>query len=215
MADLEAAVREGLARARSAVAGLVGADVEAELEAIASGDALTSGGPWAASDEAGWGLCTRFRGDLEGYCLLLIDERVAGQWLEVLLEPLGLTPEVRARVQLEPPARLLEQEPFASALLELGNVMIGGFLSGVADRLHSVIEPLPPLGAHDLLGALVGTVLAGVAAETRRAIHVSARFTVGGRDWVARLILLPVTPGDAARRGEGCRAESGRTGARR
>ena len=59
------------------------------------------------------------------------------------------------------------REEILDACREIGNVVAGRFLSGLADLSGGRLTPTPPLSTVDMAGAVISSVLASSPADTR------------------------------------------------
>ncbi len=83
-------------------------------------------------------------GDLTGRSLLVFPEQTACRLAELMLQrPRGSSPSIA----------LLEQ----SALKECGNILSGAYLNALADFMHLMLLPSPPILAVDMASAVLSS----------------------------------------------------------
>ena len=83
-------------------------------------------------------------GDLTGRALLVFPEQTACRLAEMMLQrPRGSSPAIA----------MLEQ----SALKECGNILSGAYLNALADFMHLMLLPSPPLLAVDMASAVLSS----------------------------------------------------------
>lgn len=169
----------GLTRAQEGLSGLLGVPVRLRGNMSKLVRVLEVPGLLDEPDQVALGIYVGFQGHMSGHGLLLFDEPSA-RWLGNLL--LG---NPRDDAGIDDPLTV-------SALMELGNVTVSGFLNGVADRFGAAIQPFVPCVAHDMVGAILGYIAAALSVEMDFAVAVHTRFTFPDKDDVAGyLVLLP------------------------
>lgn len=125
------------------------------------------------------GIYVGFTGNVCGHGLLIFDEPSARWLLERLVG--------------SAPATSGWDDPFSrSAILELGNVAVSGFLNGLADWFHMAIVPEAPVLACDILEAILSSIAASVSLAADQAVAISTRFVFDDNAGVhGYLLLLP------------------------
>ncbi len=180
-------MQAGLARTEGGLSGLLGAPVQINLEILslepAPGLSRLAGGP----ADVVTGIYVAFSGDLRGHCLLYLDDVNVAHLVQRLV---GETAD----------ADLVQ-----SALLEAGNITVSGLVNGVADNGGWCIQVSPPALARDMLGSLMGSVLAAASLSSPELLAVRARFQVRGGEVQGTVLLMP----DAASLQALLRAEAG------
>lgn len=78
-----------------------------------------------------------------------------------------------------------------SMLGELGNVAVAAFLNAVADAVGISVYPTPPCVVHDMLGAVLDSVITEVAMEQSYGLLLRTLFVIDGDPFGGDLILLP------------------------
>ncbi len=117
-------------------------------------------------------------GDLCGQAVLMLSVPEALRLVDLLMgEPEGTT------MALEDLER--------SALAEIGNLTISGFLNAVAALTGVPGRPSPPAVVVDMLGAILDVVATSVAAVSDELFIVETVFQEPGRTTKARLWVLP------------------------
>lgn len=114
------------------------------------------------------------RGDMTGCMLLLFPTRSADFLLSTLFG------------QMEESEELVD-----SAVGEIGNVVGSSFLNALSDSSGMRILPSPPQVARDMMGALLGSVVAVMAHETTKVPLIRTRFESRGRHFMGYLVWLP------------------------
>jgi len=181
-----AAVERGLERACAGLEELSGSRLYLEsmgvdrLPVLEIGDRL-------AREERVVAVFVTFDGDVTGYGLLVLSEEGA-HWMARRL--LG--------------TELEGDEPlFLSALQEVGNISLSGFLNGVADYFGVSIRPSAPIFIRDTLAAVTNSLAAAVSATREEAYFVRTRFYFDEEPGVTgHLVLLPETDLETVGRAE-------------
>ncbi len=78
-----------------------------------------------------------------------------------------------------------------SALREIGNILATSYLSGLGAMTGLVIEPSLPQLHSDMLGAIVSTLLVGVAGAGKLALMLDSELDVSGEPCSISFLLLP------------------------
>src|SRR5690606_31441759 len=87
-----------------------------------------------------------------------------------------------------------DEELADSALGELGNVVGSAFLNDLADRFSLRIKPSPPAVGRDMIGALLATLAAALAADERQelpAVRAQLPGNGNGEECNAYLLWIP------------------------
>ena len=117
----------------------------------------------------------KFDGDRPGSLFLLLDEENA-----LALLGLMLNRKVKKVGELE-----------CSAILEIGNIITGNFLSAVANFLDVLIRPTPPAMKVDMFGAVLDIALAEYGKFADSAWIVDVKFLVEAK-CKGHLLLIPL-----------------------
>lgn len=177
--SLQETVEVGLARSQEGLSGFLGTSVQLEGGRSKLVRVLEVPSLLDDPDQVVLGIYVGFHGDMSGHGLLLFDEASA-RWMGDLL--LGNPPDTAA----------LGDPLMMSALLELGNVTVGSFLNGVADRFGSTIHPFVPCVSHDMVGAILAYIAAALSVDMDLAVVIQTRFTFpDNADVTGYLLLLP------------------------
>jgi chemotaxis protein CheC len=88
-----------------------------------------------------------------------------------------------------------DSEMGQSALSEIGNVIGTAYINALARMTGLEIEPSPPQAATDMLGAIVASVLAGVAGAEDVALVLDSDLRVEGEDVSLCFLMLPTRDG--------------------
>jgi chemotaxis protein CheC len=88
-----------------------------------------------------------------------------------------------------------DSEMGQSALGEIGNIVGTSYINALAQMTGLSIEPSPPQAATDMLGAIVASVLAGVAGAEDVALVLDSDLEVEGEDCSLSFLMLPTRDG--------------------
>lgn len=132
-----------------------------------------AGGP----ERIGAGIYMGITGDGSGHVILFFSEESVYKLLDLILEVAPGTT-----------AELGDME--ISALSELGNVTGSSFLNHLADRTKLELLPTTPAIAHDMLGAILSSVLADLATSGGQAMLVETKFRGGQTDSISGYFFL-------------------------
>jgi chemotaxis protein CheC len=88
-----------------------------------------------------------------------------------------------------------DSEMGQSALGEIGNIVGTSYINALAQMTGLEIEPSPPQSATDMLGAIVASVLAGVAGAEDVALVLDSDLEVEGEDCSLSFLMLPTRDG--------------------
>jgi chemotaxis protein CheC len=88
-----------------------------------------------------------------------------------------------------------DSEMGQSALGEIGNIVGTSYINALAQMTGLNIEPSPPQAATDMLGAIVSSVLAGVAGAEDVALVLDSDLEVEGEDCSLSFLMLPTRDG--------------------
>jgi chemotaxis protein CheC len=166
----------GSGTASTSLSGMLGRPVDISVPAAAAltfADAIdTIGSP----EEEVTGVVLGVVGEMEGIVLLLM--RVADA--AGLCNLLGVD---------------ADSEMGQSALSEIGNIVGTSYINALAQMTGLNIEPSPPQAATDMLGAIVASVLAGVAGAEDVALVLDSDLEVEGEDCSLSFLMLPTRDG--------------------
>jgi chemotaxis protein CheC len=166
----------GSGTASTSLSGMLGRPVDISVPAAAAltfNDAIDTIG---APEEEVTGVVLGVVGEMEGIVLLLM--RVADA--AGLCNLLGVD---------------ADSEMGQSALAEIGNIVGTAYINALAQMTGLEIEPSPPQAATDMLGAIVASVLAGVAGAEDVALVLDSDLTVEGEDCSLSFLMLPTRDG--------------------
>lgn len=176
--QFEPAVQEGLHRAQENLGGFLGQPVRIEGRRLSLRHVLDVNCVPISQDTIVTGICINFTGDLIGYCLLIFDEQGARDLMTILLgEPVLPQPD--------------GTDMATSALMETGNLVISGFLCGLADWAGGCVVVDIPMLAYDSLGAVVDSVLAVISMSAEHVVVVETTFEAEGLNATGHMLLLP------------------------
>jgi chemotaxis protein CheC len=166
----------GSGTASTSLSGMLGRPVDISVPAAAAltfADAIDTIG---APEEEVTGVVLGVVGEMEGIVLLLM--RVADA--AGLCNLLGVD---------------ADSEMGQSALGEIGNIVGTSYINALAQMTGLEIEPSPPQAATDMLGAIVASVLAGVAGAEDVALVLDSDLEVEGEDCSLSFLMLPTRDG--------------------
>jgi chemotaxis protein CheC len=166
----------GSGTASTSLSGMLGRSVDISVPAAAAltfADAIDTIGP---PEEEVTGVVLGVMGEMEGIVLLLM--RVADA--AGLCALLGVD---------------ADSEMGQSALGEIGNIVGTSYINALAQMTGLAIEPSPPQAATDMLGAIVASVLAGVAGAEDVALILDSDLQVEGEDCSLSFLMLPTRDG--------------------
>jgi chemotaxis protein CheC len=168
----------GSGTASTSLSGMLGRPVDISVPAAAAltfADAIDTVG---APEEEVTGVVLGVVGEMEGIVLLLM--RVADA--AGLCNLLGVD---------------ADSEMGQSALAEIGNIVGTSYINALAQMTGLNIEPSPPQSATDMLGAIVASVLAGVAGAEDVALVLDSDLEVEGEDCSLSFLMRPTRDGAA------------------
>jgi chemotaxis protein CheC len=166
----------GSGTASTSLSGMLGRSVDISVPAAAAltfADAIDTIG---APEEEVTGVVLGLVGEMEGIVLLLL--RVADA--AGLCKLLGVD---------------ADSEMGQSALAEIGNIVGTSYINALAQMTGLEIEPCPPQSATDMLGAIVASVLAGVAGADDVALVLDSDLEVEGEDCSLSFLMVPTRDG--------------------
>jgi chemotaxis protein CheC len=166
----------GSGTASTSLSGMLGRPVDISVPAAAAltfADAIDMIG---SPEEEVTGVVLGVVGEMEGIVLLLM--RVADA--AGLCNLLGVE---------------TDSEMGHSALGEIGNIVGTSYINALAQMTGLNIEPSPPQAATDMLGAIVSSVLAGVAGAEDVALVLDSDLEVEGEDCSLSFLMLPTRDG--------------------
>lgn len=168
-----ALVQAGLDRAEAGFGELLGLPLAIQLELLSLEAPDVVAARAGRPEEPVTGIYVAYDGDLSGHCLLYLNDASVQQLARRLLGDQA-TPALTE-----------------SALLEVGNITVSGLVNGLADSGGWRIQVSPPTLARDMLGALVGSILAAASLASRELLAVRASFRAGGEAVRGTVLLMP------------------------
>lgn len=127
-------------------------------------------------DEPRHGILVPIVGEFEAAVVLLVPDPDAVQLCSVHdLDPAG--------------------EDGASFLGEIGNILGTSYINVLAEMSGLDMEPAPPQVVHDMLGAILASVLLASGEDTDTALLLDSALTVEGRPCSLSFLLIPVGGG--------------------
>ena len=129
-----------------------------------------------APEEPVAGVVIAVQGQVQAIVLLLIGARDA----DALTALLGVAPG---------------SEVADSALREIGNILATAYLNGLSAMTGLEMLPSPPHLSRDMLGAIVGTLIARTAGAEDEALMLDSELDVAGPGCSISFLLLPTAGG--------------------
>ncbi|MCB4756924.1 MAG: chemotaxis protein CheC [Elusimicrobia bacterium] len=168
--------RDAAEQASLALSKLTGTAVQVQIER-AEIERQETVCPPALSEELVVGVCLPVTGDAKGTALLAIAQETAFQLCDVMMR--------------RPPHTTRLLTPLdESALKEAGNILVGNYLSVMADRLEmKTVEGLPYL-ATGMLGSLLSQIVAKTVITASETLLVNVEFLVASAHFKGVMILV-------------------------
>ena len=169
---LQQVARIGSSTAATALATMLRRPVDVSMpdaRALPLADAVDATGPAETEVVA---VAIEIVGGVEGTVLLLLGAGDADR----LCELLGIEPD---------------SELAASALAEVGNILGSAYIGALATMIGIALDPHPPQTMTDMLGAIVGSLLATAAEATDLALLLESELRVASADVSFSFILVP------------------------
>jgi chemotaxis protein CheC len=166
----------GSGTAATALSGMLGAPVDISVPnplLLPLNEAVEAVGP---VDSEVTGVAIGIVGDMEATVLMLFTPETSA----VLCPMLGVEPHTEIAL---------------SAMQEIGNVLGASYTGALGMMTGLELEPVPPQAAHDMLGAIVASVLAGRASGDDIALVLDSDLQVEGEDCSVSFLLVPTTGG--------------------
>ncbi len=127
--------------------------------------------------EVGVGVEVGLAGSIDGLTLLTVDENSALHLLEAFGDMLA--------------GQGLDDELAQSALMEIGNIVTGSFLTAISDFLGETASALPPRFIHDYFDAFVCNVVVAGCSNVDGLLVFKTELTVDDRCVSSDLVFLP------------------------
>jgi chemotaxis protein CheC len=166
----------GAGTAATSLSGLLGTPIDVAVPTAAAlplADAIDATGP---ADLCVTGVAIPLDGDLEGSALMLFPEND----VSTLCGLLGLE---------------ADSEYAASALGEVVNILCASYLGALADMTGLQIELGPPEQVFDMLGAIMGSILAMSAGASDTALMLDSALIIEGQSCSLSFLLIPSADG--------------------
>jgi chemotaxis protein CheC len=164
----------GSGTAGTALSSLLGRPVDISVPTASALDIADAVDAAGAAEDVVWAVVVGVGGDLDATALLVISERDAA----VISALLGVEPD---------------GEEGRSALEEVGNILVASYVGALGSMTGFVLDLRPPASAHDMLAAVVGTVLAERSDGRDVAIMLDSELKVE-QDAIALSFMLLPTP---------------------
>jgi chemotaxis protein CheC len=168
----------GAGTAGTALSSLLGRPVDISVPTAAAlelADAVDAAG---APEDLVWAVVVAVGGDLDATALLIASERDAAH----VCAALGVDPD---------------DEEGRSALEEVGNILVASYVGALSSMTGFVLDLRPPVSARDMLGAVVGTLVAARSDGRDLAIMLDSELRVDHDAIALSFMLLPTPEGVA------------------
>ena len=168
----------GSGTAGTALSALLGRPVDIDVPkavALELADAVDAAG---APEDVVWTVVVAVGGDLEATALLVTPERDAASICAVL----GVEPD---------------SDQARSALEEVGNILVASYVGALSSMTGFVLDLSPPASTRDMLGAVVGSLLAVRTNGHDLAIMLDSELRVDQDAISLSFVLLPTPEGVA------------------
>jgi chemotaxis protein CheC len=166
----------GAGNAATSLSGLLGMPIDVAVPSAAAlplADAIDATGP---ADLCVTGVAIPLDGDLVGSALMLFPE----EDVATLCGLLGLEPD---------------SEYAASALGEVVNILCASYLGALGDMTGLQIELGPPEQVFDMLGAIMGSILAMSVGASDVALMLDSALIIEGQACSLSFLLIPSADG--------------------
>jgi chemotaxis protein CheC len=166
----------GSGNASTALSSMLGRSVDISVpkaQALPFAEAVEAAGP---AEQEITGIVLGIVGEMNGTVLLLVPPADA----DAMCRMLGVEPD---------------DEYALSALGEIGNIVGTAYINALAQMTGLAIEPSPPQSTTDMLGAIVASVLAGVAGAEDVALVLDSDLDVEGEDCSLSFLMVPTRDG--------------------
>ncbi|MCW3015792.1 MAG: CheY-P-specific phosphatase CheC [Solirubrobacterales bacterium] len=166
----------GSGQAAAALSTMLGHPVDISVPtavAMALADAVAAAGD---PEEARFGILVPVVGEFRAAVVLLVPEQDAAQLCSVY----GLEPA---------------SQDGASFLGEIGNILGTSYINVLAQMAGMEMEPAPPQVVHDLLGAIIASVLLAHGNDVDMALVLDSTLQVEGRPCELSFLLIPAGGG--------------------
>jgi chemotaxis protein CheC len=166
----------GSGTAATSLSGLLGRPIDVDVPTAAAlplADAIDAVGP---GDMEVTGVAIPLTGDMDGTALMLFPE----DDVRTLCGLLGLEPD---------------SEYAASALGEVVNILSASYTGALGMMTGMEIELGPPEQAADMLGAIMGSILALSAGESPLALMLDSSLIIEGESCSLSFLLIPAGDG--------------------
>jgi chemotaxis protein CheY-P-specific phosphatase CheC len=168
-------IQQGTATAAANVEELTGIRTESDVTHISFSPIEDV--PKQVDDRCCVGTAAELEGHLSGYCLVLFDEPSAMTAVSALM---GSEPDDDGFTDLHD-----------SAIEELGNIMMSGFIDGWANVLETTIDHSPPQVVHDMGRAIVESLAAQVGVAQTHSFVIEARTRTPDVEFASQIHVLP------------------------
>jgi chemotaxis protein CheC len=166
----------GAGTAATSLSGLLGMPIDVAVpsaSAMPLADAIDATGP---ADLVVTGVAIELAGDLEGAAVMLFPEEDA----RTLCGLLGLE---------------TDSELAASALGEVVNILSASYLGALGSMTGMQFELGPPQCVDDMLGAIMGSILAMSAGASDTALMLDSALVIEGHECSLSFLLVPTADG--------------------
>ena len=177
-AFLETLAREGLKNAAYGLSDFVGDEISFTTPTIEVTPIEEMLGVMGELQTVAIGIYVAIQGDMDGHIVLMLDRRNALELVDLLMDqPPGATHELGS----------LER----SALAEVGNLASARFLNAVSALTGLEIRLSPPGVMEDMVGAMLGEIVASIGIDFDSALLIGTAFQRSGRQVDAVFWIIP------------------------
>ncbi len=190
LASWSKAARIGSVNAITGLSRMINQHIEVTTLNIEEVSVRNATGLIGKADDIVVGIYLMFSGNTTGHIMLAFQPDTAFELVDMAMGiPPGSTQTLR--------------EMERSVLGELGNVVGSYFLNAVADDAGVCLMPSPPAVVMDMVGAIVGSVMAEVMQENESVFVIRLSFGTAEREIEGRFLVLPTFNSPQAEHGQG------------
>ena len=166
----------GSGTAATSLSGLLGMPIDVSVPSVSAlplADAIDAAGP---ADTLVTGVAIVLEGDLDGAAIMLFPD----EDMRTLCTLLGLE---------------ADSELAASALGEVVNILCASYLGALSSLTGLQLELGPPNTVYDMLGAILGSILAAGAGAGDVALTLDSALIIEGQSSSLSFLLIPTADG--------------------
>ena len=133
----------------------------------------------------------RLSGDLEGYAALILQEASAQTILREILGPGAQTEASGLAAGPMPLSERSASDLEASALMEIGNIVVTSYLNALSEMTGLVLVPSVPSVAADMLEAVLSSILVEMGDADPGVLAIRTRIEGEGATVEGQLLFVP------------------------